>query len=101
MNVECGFIATQQNFKILKICYYFIAQKRGNGLWRIREGKMSSPRQIYAYLKNYFERDILKVEILKGEITGPTREYLDPVRYISNNQGKTRLWNILALKKLE
>ena len=50
------------------------------------EGKMSSPRQIFAYLKNYFnKRNLVKKRDLKALVTaGPTREYIDPVRFISN-----------------
>ena len=50
------------------------------------EGKMSSPRQIYSYVKSYFNRrNIVKKRGLKALVTtGPTREYIDPVRYISN-----------------
>ena len=45
---------------------------------------MSSPRQIYFYLKNYFDqKNLVKNKNFKALVTtGPTREYLDPVRYI-------------------
>ena len=47
------------------------------------KGKMSSPRQIFSYLDNYFfKKDLVKNKKLKALVTaGPTREYLDPVRY--------------------
>ena len=67
------------------------------------EGKMSSPRQIYTYLKNYFnKRNLVKNKNFKALVTtGPTREYLDPVRYISNeSSGKQGYEIALALKKL-
>ena len=67
------------------------------------EGKMSSPRQILSYLKNYFEeRDLVKNKNYKAVVTaGPTREYIDPVRYISNeSSGKQGYEVALALKKL-
>ena len=67
------------------------------------EGKMSSPRQIYAYLKNYFyKRDIVKGKSFKALVTaGPTREYIDPVRYISNeSSGKQGYEIAIALNKL-
>jgi len=50
------------------------------------EGKMSSPEQILIFLKNYFaDRDIIKNKKLKAVVTaGPTREYIDPVRFITN-----------------
>jgi phosphopantothenoylcysteine decarboxylase/phosphopantothenate--cysteine ligase len=67
------------------------------------EGKMSSPRQIYAYLKNYFnKKNIVKKKNWKAIVTtGPTREYIDPVRYISNeSSGKQGYEIAIALNKL-
>jgi phosphopantothenoylcysteine decarboxylase/phosphopantothenate--cysteine ligase len=64
---------------------------------------MSSPRQIFSYLKNYFDKkDIVKKKNLKALVTtGPTREYLDPVRYISNeSSGKQGYEIAVALNKL-
>ena len=51
------------------------------------EGKMSTPDQILKFLKNYFsERGIIKDKKLKALVTaGPTKEYLDPIRFITNN----------------
>ena len=67
------------------------------------EGKMSSPRQIFSYLKDYFNnRDLVKKKKISALVTtGPTREYLDPVRYISNeSSGKQGYEIALALSKL-
>ena len=67
------------------------------------EGKMSSPRQILIYLKNYFDnKDIVKEKNFSALVTtGPTKEYLDPVRYISNeSSGKQGYELALALNKL-
>ena len=67
------------------------------------EGKMSSPRQIYTYIERYFnKRDIVKSKNFKALVTaGPTREYIDPVRYISNeSSGKQGYEIALALSKL-
>ena len=67
------------------------------------EGKMSSPRQIYGYLKNYFDKkNLVKKKKWKAIVTtGPTREYLDPVRYISNeSSGKQGYEIAIALNKL-
>ena len=49
--------ATQTNLKILQdFGYLFIGPEKGEmACGEFGEGKMSSPRQIYAYLKNYFE----------------------------------------------
>ena len=97
--------ATQKNFKILQdYGYYFVGPEKGEmACGEFGEGKMSSPRQIYAYLKNYFnEKDLVKTKNLKAVVTtGPTREYIDPVRYISNeSSGKQGYEVALALKKL-
>ena len=48
------------------------------------EGKMSEPKEIINNLENYFE-DLKKNNKLKAIVTaGPTNEYIDPVRFISN-----------------
>ena len=51
------------------------------------EGKMSAPEEVFDFVKNYFsERNIVKNKKLKALVTaGPTKEYLDPVRFITNN----------------
>ena len=67
------------------------------------EGKMSSPRQIYKHLKDYFlKKDLVKSKKLKAIVTaGPTREYLDPIRYISNeSSGKQGIEIANSLSKL-
>ena len=50
------------------------------------EGKMASPEEILQFIKNYFlDRDIVKNKKLKALVTaGPTIEYIDPVRFITN-----------------
>ena len=97
--------ATQKNLKILQdYGYNFIGPEKGEmACGEFGEGKMSSPRQIYSYLKSYFdEKNIVKNKNLSAIVTtGPTREYLDPVRYISNeSSGKQGYEIALALKKL-
>ena len=97
--------ATQKNLKILQdYGYHFIGPEKGEmACGEYGEGKMSSPRQIYSYLKNYFDKkNLVKDKNLKALVTtGPTREYLDPVRYISNeSSGKQGYEVALALKKL-
>ena len=96
--------ATQKNFKILQdYGYLFLGPERGEmACGEYGEGKMSSPRQIYAYLKNYFDkRDIVNKRNLKAIVTaGPTREYIDPIRYISNeSSGKQGYEIALALSR--
>ena len=97
--------ATQFNLKILKeYGYLFIGPERGEmACGEFGEGKMSSPRQILAYLKNYFDKkDIVKERNFKALVTaGPTREYIDPIRYISNeSSGKQGYEIAIALNKL-
>ena len=97
--------ATQKNLKILQdYGYYFVGPEKGEmACGEFGEGKMSSPRQIYSYLKKYFEyRNIIKKKRLKALVTtGPTREYLDPIRYISNeSSGKQGYEIALALDRL-
>ena len=97
--------ATQNNVKVLQdYGYLFLGPEKGEmACGEYGDGKMSSPRQIYSYLQNYFrKRNIIKRKDLKALVTaGPTREYLDPVRYISNeSSGKQGYEIALALNRL-
>ena len=97
--------ATQNNFKILQdYGYLFIGPEKGEmACGEYGDGKMSSPRQIVTYLKNYFfQKNLIKNKNLKALITtGPTKEYIDPVRYISNDSsGKQGFEIALALNRL-
>ena len=97
--------ATQSNLKLLQdFGYLFIGPEKGEmACGEFGEGKMSSPRQIFAYLKNYFDKkNIVKKYNLKALVTaGPTREYIDPIRYISNeSSGKQGYEIAIALNKL-
>ena len=97
--------ATQKNIRtLMDYGYQFIGPEKGEmACGEFGEGKMSSPRQILAYLKNYFDKkNIVKNKKFTAIVTsGPTREYIDPVRYISNeSSGKQGYEIALALKKL-
>ena len=97
--------ATQSNLKILQdFGYLFIGPEKGEmACGEFGEGKMSSPRQIFTYLNNYFDnKNIVKKRNLKALVTaGPTREYIDPIRYISNeSSGKQGYEIAIALSKL-
>jgi phosphopantothenoylcysteine decarboxylase/phosphopantothenate--cysteine ligase len=97
--------ATQNNLKtLLDYGYKFIGPINGAmACGEYGEGKMSSPRQIFSYLKEYFEnKNIVKKKKINALVTtGPTREYIDPVRYISNeSSGKQGYEIALALSKL-
>ena len=61
--------ATQNNLKILQdYGYHFIGPEKGEmACGEYGEGKMSSPRQIFSYLKNYFfEKNLIKNKNLKA-----------------------------------
>jgi phosphopantothenoylcysteine decarboxylase/phosphopantothenate--cysteine ligase len=97
--------ATQNNFKtLLDFSYKFIGPTVGEmACGEYGEGKMSSSRQIFSYIKEYFEnKDYIKKKKISALVTtGPTREYIDPVRYISNeSSGKQGYEIALALSKL-
>ena len=97
--------ATQANLKILQdFGYLFLGPEKGEmACGEYGEGKMSSPRQIYGYLKNYFnKKNLVKKKKWRALVTtGPTREYIDPVRFISNeSSGKQGYEIAVALNKL-
>jgi len=97
--------ATQSNLKtLLDFGYKFIGPIDGEmACGEYGKGKMSSPRQIFSYLKEYFEnKDFIKKKKIRALVTtGPTREYIDPIRYISNeSSGKQGYEIALALSKL-
>ena len=97
--------ATQNNLKnLLDFGYKFIGPVNGEmACGEFGEGKMSSPRQIFSNIKDYFNNKdlVVKKKITALVTTGPTREYIDPVRYISNeSSGKQGYEIALALSKL-
>ena len=62
------------------------------------EGRMSNPEDIVEYLKNYFlYKNMAKKLKLKALVTaGPTREYIDPVRFISNESSGKQGYEIAS-----
>ena len=81
--------STQTNFeKLLDYGYLTIGPSIGEmACGEYGEGRMSTPEQIFKFIENYFsERNIIKNNNLKALVTaGPTKEYLDPVRFVTNN----------------
>ena len=81
--------STQTNFeKLLDYGYLSIGPSIGEmACGEYGEGRMSTPEQIFKFIENYFsERNIIKNNNLKALVTaGPTKEYLDPVRFVTNN----------------
>ena len=97
--------ATQNNLKnLLDYGYKIIGPINGEmACGEYGEGKMSSPRQIFSYLNEYFKnKNLVKKKKISALVTaGPTREYIDPIRYISNeSSGKQGYEIALALSKL-
>ena len=97
--------ATQNNYKnLIGYGYRFLGPVTGEmACGEYGEGKMSSPRQIYTEIKKYFQdKDLIKKKKIKALVTaGPTREYLDPVRYISNeSSGKQGYEIAIALSRV-
>jgi len=62
---------------------------------------MSSPLQVYRELKDYFKTlDLRKKNKFSALVTaGPTREYIDPVRYLSNNSSGKQGYEIAKALK--
>jgi len=81
--------ATKKNINILhNYGYLTIGPEIGEmACGEFGEGKMSSPEKIFKYLEEYLDqKNILKGKKLKALVTaGPTRDYLDPIRYVTNN----------------
>ncbi len=81
--------STKENFnKLLDYGYLSVGPTSGEmACGEYGEGKMATPEEIYKYIENYFtNRNIVKNKNLKALVTaGPTKEYLDPVRFITNN----------------
>ena len=96
--------ATQENCKkLLSFGYKFLGPIEGSmACGEFGKGKMLSPKKVYDGIKEFFnKKNIVKNKKLKALVTtGPTREYLDPVRFISNeSSGKQGYEIALALKK--
>ena len=97
--------ATQENCKkLVSYGYKFLGPSIGlMACGEFGKGKMLSVAKIMKEIKSYFfKKDIVKNKKFKALVTtGPTREYLDPVRYISNeSSGKQGYEIALALTRL-
>ena len=88
MNVEMwNKPATKENIKKLhNYNYKFIGPDSGDlACGEVGEGKMSSINEIEKTLELYFIKKNNSFKNKKALVTaGPTKEYIDPVRYISN-----------------
>tara|TARA_Y100001958_G_C21216513_1_gene541915 strand:+ start:725 stop:1948 length:1224 start_codon:yes stop_codon:yes gene_type:complete len=105
MNVRMwSHAATRNNCETLKgYGYKFIGPIKGEmACGEYGDGKMSSPKEIFDVIRNYFNnKNILKKNNFSAIVTaGPTREYIDPIRYLSNeSSGKQGYEVALALSK--
>ena len=78
--------STQENLKKLSIFgYKIIGPEIGDmACGEFGKGKMTEPNKVIDIIENYINQNI-KNKNLKALVTaGPTREYIDPVRYITN-----------------
>ena len=78
--------STKQNLdKLLNFGYKLIGPEIGDmACGEYGKGKMTEPGEIIKYTEKYFQQ-ILKNNKYKALVTaGPTREYIDPVRFLTN-----------------
>jgi len=78
--------STKENLnKLKKYGYKIIGPEKGDmACGEFGEGKMTEPNEIIKQIENYFI-NLNKSKKFKALVTaGPTREYIDPVRFITN-----------------
>jgi len=78
--------STKQNINKLKTYNYrLIGPEIGDmACGEYGEGKMSEPKEIVSELENYFKNFKIKNKLKAIVTAGPTNEYIDPVRFITN-----------------
>ena len=78
--------STKQNIAKLKdYNYELIGPEIGDmACGEYGEGKMSEPKEIINKLKTYFKNLKIKNKLKAIVTAGPTKEYIDPIRYVSN-----------------
>ncbi len=78
--------STQNNINILKnYGYKFIGPVIGDmACGEFGEGKMSDPSEIFNEIYDFLNSKIKNKRISALVTAGPTKEYIDPVRYITN-----------------
>ena len=94
--------STKENLQKLKsFGYQIIGPEIGDmACGEYGEGKMTEPMNIINYIDDYL-KDIKKNKEFKALVTaGPTHEYIDPIRYISNKSSGKQGYEIAkSLKK--
>ena len=95
-------LSTKENLQKLKsFGYQIIGPEIGDmACGEYGEGKMTEPMNVINYIDDYL-KDIKKNKEFKALVTaGPTHEYIDPVRYISNKSSGKQGYEIAkSLKK--
>jgi len=96
--------ATINNYKtLISYGYHFVGPVKGDmACGEFGDGKMSEINEIFSSIKNYFKnKDLFKAKKIKALVTaGPTREYIDPVRFITNESSGKQGYEIAkALNK--
>tara|TARA_Y100000590_G_scaffold251894_1_gene282874 strand:- start:776 stop:1975 length:1200 start_codon:yes stop_codon:yes gene_type:complete len=95
-------LSTKENLeKLRKFGYQIIGPDVGDmACGEYGQGKMTEPKEIIDIIKQYF-LNLKKNNKLKALVTaGPTHEYIDPVRYISNRSSGKQGYEIAkSLKK--
>ena len=78
--------STKENIAKLKTYnYQLIGPEIGDmACGEYGEGKLSEPKEIVLELENYFENLRINNKLKAIVTAGPTNEYIDPVRYITN-----------------
>ena len=78
--------STKQNIAKLKTYNYrLIGPEIGDmACGEYGEGKMSEPQEIINELESYFKNTKLNIRLKAIVTAGPTNEYIDPVRFITN-----------------
>ena len=95
-------LSTKENLqKLMSFGYQIIGPEIGDmACGEYGDGKMTEPINIINYIDDYL-KDIKKNKEFKALVTaGPTHEYIDPVRYISNKSSGKQGYEIAkSLKK--
>ena len=78
--------STKENLKkLIKFGYKIIGPEIGEmACGEFGEGKMTEPNEIIKHIENYFVNLSIGKKFKALVTAGPTREYIDPVRFITN-----------------